>query len=63
MSELFKVSYDMLTFELTDPDVRQHALRTALAVPLVPFFQSEKSVAFRFFSQSKECFFECLTDG
>jgi len=36
MSELFGVSYDMLTFELTEPDVRQHALRTALAVPLVP---------------------------
>jgi len=36
MAELFRVSYDMLTFELTEPDVRQHALRTALAVPLTP---------------------------
>jgi len=36
MAELFVVSYDMLTFELTEPDVRQHALRTALAVPLTP---------------------------
>jgi len=36
MAELFKVSYDMLTFEITEPDVRQHALRTALAVPLTP---------------------------
>jgi len=36
MSELFDVSYDMLMFEITEPDVRQHALRTALAVPLVP---------------------------
>jgi len=36
MSELFDVSYDMLMFELTEPDVRQHALRTALAVPLTP---------------------------
>jgi len=36
MTELFGVSYDMLTFELTEPDVRQHALRTALAVPLTP---------------------------
>jgi len=36
MAELFGVSYDMLTFELTEPDVRQHALRTALAVPLTP---------------------------
>jgi len=36
MAELFDVSYDMLTFELTEPDVRQHALRTALAVPLTP---------------------------
>jgi len=36
MSELFGVSYDMLMFELTEPDVRQHALRTALAVPLTP---------------------------
>jgi len=36
MAELFSVSYDMLMFELTEPDVRQHALRTALAVPLTP---------------------------
>jgi len=36
MAELFGVSYDMLMFELTEPDVRQHALRTALAVPLTP---------------------------
>jgi len=36
MAELFKVSYDMLMFEITEPDVRQHALRTALAVPLTP---------------------------
>jgi len=36
MSELFDVSYDMLMFEITEPDVRQHALRTALAVPLTP---------------------------
>jgi len=36
MSELFDVSYDMLMFEITEPNVRQHALRTALAVPLTP---------------------------
>jgi len=36
MAELFGVSYDMMMFELTEPDVRQHALRTALAVPLTP---------------------------
>jgi len=36
MAELFGVSYDMLMFELTEPDVHQHALRTALAVPLTP---------------------------
>jgi len=36
MADLFGVSYDLLTFEITEPDVRQHALRTALAVPLTP---------------------------
>jgi len=36
MSALFGVSYDLIMFELTEPDVRQHALRTALAVPMTP---------------------------
>jgi len=36
MAELLQADYDTLMFEITAPEVRQHALRTALAVPLVP---------------------------
>jgi len=36
MAELLQADYDTLMFEITEPEVRQHALRTALAVPLVP---------------------------
>jgi len=36
MSELFDVAYDLLMFEVTEPEVRRNALRVALATPLTP---------------------------
>jgi len=44
MSELLQVDYDMLLFEMTESEIRQHALRTALAVPLVPLTLPEPEV-------------------